>query len=126
MLLYEQQNLAWIYWLDDIIGNLTADSLIHNILLLGLSDHNHWRGRADILYQRQGLKACHTGHHLVKDNHIVGVLGNHIYSIVTVVAGINHATAILERENMWLEQLYLVVYPKDFSVCVRIHKLSLL
>ena len=41
ILLYRQKHLVGIHRFDDIVGNLRADSLIHNVLLLALRNHNY-------------------------------------------------------------------------------------
>ena len=41
MLLEAEQYLAGIDGLDEIVGNLLTDGLLHNMLLLRLGDHHH-------------------------------------------------------------------------------------
>ena len=85
ILLYREQHLIGVYGLDDVVSNLRAYGLIHNILLLALGHHNNGRGGAHILNQRKRLQSRHTGHHLVENNQIKGHRAYHIDSVVTVV-----------------------------------------
>ena len=107
----ERNHLRRVYGLDDIVGNLRAYSLVHNILLLALGYHNYGCGRAHILDKRKCLESRHSGHHLVEDNHIVGHLGSHIYCIVAIVAGLHLVPLRAEYHYVRLQQLNLVINP---------------
>ena len=111
ILLNREQHLIGIYGFDDVVSNLRADGLIHQMLLLALCHHNDGRGGAHILNQRKCLQTGHTGHHLVEDDKVVRVRAHHIDGIVAIVAGINLVTLILQEEDVRLQEFHLVINP---------------
>ena len=65
VLLQRQQYLVGIDGLDEVIGNLLADGLVHDVLLLALGDHHDGHLWCNLLNALQGLQATESGHHLV-------------------------------------------------------------
>ena len=63
MLLQAQQYLAGVDGLDEVVGYLLADSLLHDALLLALGDHNDgYLGMQalDLLERLQSVQARHV------------------------------------------------------------------
>ena len=123
VLLDRKQHLVGVHRLDEVVGDLRADGLVHDVLLLALGDHDDRGCGADLLDLGERLESRHAGHHLVEDNQVVGLLGGHVDGVVAVVAGIDLVALLLEEEHVGLEQLDFVVDPEyldhtvGFSVC---------
>ena len=70
MFLEAQQDLTWVNRLDEIIGYLFPDSLLHDMLFLAFRDHYHGHFRMDALEFLQRFQTCHTGHVLIEKNDV--------------------------------------------------------
>ena len=57
ILLQRQQYLVGIHWLNEIVGYLTTDGLIHDILFLTLRNHYYRNRRCNLLDTLQGVKS---------------------------------------------------------------------
>ena len=57
VLLQRQQYLVGVDGLDEVVGNLLADGLFHDVLLLALRHHHHGQRRLEFLDVLQGLQA---------------------------------------------------------------------
>ena len=84
-----EKYLIGVYGLDEVVGNLRAHRLIHNVLLLALGHHNHGRKGTHLLDKRKCFKARHTRHHLVEDDEIVVGAACHLDSVEAVVAALH-------------------------------------
>ena len=71
-------------------------------------------GRTSLILGRV-FEARHAGHHLVKDDQIVGIFGRHVDGVVAVVAGVDLIALLLEEEDMRFEQFDFVVDPEYFD-----------
>ena len=114
VLLDRQQDLVGIDGLDDVIGDLRPDGLVHDILLLALGHHDDGRGGPHLLDERQRLESRHTGHHLVENNEVVSGRAHHVDGVVTVVACVDLVTFSLKKQHVRLQQLDFVVDPEYF------------
>ena len=113
ILLEREQYLSRIDRLYQIVSNLSTDSLIHDILLLALGHHHHGRRRRNLLNPIQSLQPREPRHILIEqDKVIVGSLA-HLQSIVSIRSSIHRIPLLVEKEYMRLQQVYLVIYPKE-------------
>ena len=111
VLLNREKHLIGIDGLDEVVGNLRSDRLIHNILLLALGDHNDGRGGANLLDSGQGFESRNAGHHLVENYQIVALCRSHLDCVVSIVAGIDLIAFGFEEENVRFQQFDLVINP---------------
>ena len=114
VLLERQQNLCGIDWLDEVVGNLRADCLLHDVLLFTLRHHHHRRSRQQFLYAGQCLEAAQTRHVLVEQDEVERLFRTTVECIVTVRHGFHLITFLLEKKDVSLQELNLVVNPKQF------------
>ena len=114
VLLQGQEYLRGVDGLDEVVGNLGADGLVHDVFLLALRDHDNGYGGQHLLDAGQGLEAADARHVLVEQDEVVGLLGTAFEGVETVGHGVNRVTFLFEEEDMGLQELYLVVNPKKF------------
>ena len=123
VLLQGQQELIGVDGLDEVVGDLTADGLVHQLFLLALGDHDDGEEGAQLLDALQGIKACNPRHVLVEEDE-VEVLGLYGFDSVGAAEDGRHFVALLlEEEDMWLEQIDFVVCPEDLIYFVAAHTL---
>jgi len=65
ILLERKQNLIGIDGLDEIVGYLLSDGLLHNVLLFALGNHHHRYRRVNLLEFSQGFQTAYSRHLLV-------------------------------------------------------------
>ena len=112
VLLQRQQNLVGVHGLDEIVGNLLPDGLLHDVLLLALGDHHHGRGRRNLLDALQRLQPAESRHLLVEQYQVEGALLAQVYGIGAVAGGGHFVALLLEEDDMGLQQLHLIVDPQ--------------
>ncbi len=116
VLLERQQDLCGVDGLDEVVGNLGADGLFHDVLLLALRDHHDGCGGQQFLDAVQCLQSAQSGHVLVEQDEVERLLGAAVQGIVAVRHRFHLVAFLLEEEDVSLQQLNLVVNPKQF-VC---------
>ena len=107
-----QQNLTGIDGFDEVVGNLRTDSLIHDILLFALRTHDNGGIRRNLLDSLQGLQTCQTRHHLIQQNQVERMLAALFYRIRAIGDRDDLIAFFLQKDNMSLQQLYLIVNPQ--------------
>ena len=109
--LYRQQYLVGIHRLDQVIGDVVAHGLIHDVFLLALGDHYHGSLRRYLLDPLQSFEAGKAGHILV-ENHEVEVARGHQFERVAPVVD-RHGVIPLcaEEKYVGLQEVYLVIGP---------------
>ncbi len=112
VLLYRQEYLVGVDGLDEVVGYLCSDGLIHDVFLLALRHHDHGRGRLDVLYLLKGLQTAQSRHLLVEQYEVESVLGTLLYGIAAVAHGAHIVAFLLQEDDVGVQQLYLVVDPK--------------
>ncbi len=83
VLFQRYEYLIGIDGLDEVIGNLVAYGLIHNIFLFALSDHYHRYVRLTLLNGRECFEAGQARHILVEYNQIEMPRSAHIQGIAS-------------------------------------------
>lgn len=111
--LNRQEYLVGVDRLDEIIGNLVADGLVHDVLLFALGNHddgNMWR---HLLDAGEGFKATQSRHVLI-ENYQVEMLFLHLFEGIEAVVYGNNLVSLLAKENdVGLQQIDLIVGPKQ-------------
>ena len=121
VLLDRQQHLVGVHGLDQVVGDLRPDGLVHDVLLLALGHHDDGSGGTHLLDLGKRLEPRHAGHHLVEDDQVVGAFRSHVDGVVSVVAGFDIVTLLAEEQHVGFQQFDFVVYPEYFN-----HGVSLL
>ena len=98
VLLQCQQDLVGIHGLDQIVGNLLADSLVHDVLFLTLGHHHHGQGRVLFFDALKGLQSAETGHLLVEQYQVEVSLPAEVDGVGTV-AHSHHVIALALQEQ---------------------------
>ena len=117
-----QQNLVGVDGLDEVVGNLGPDGLVHDVFLLALGHHHHGQVGADVLDALQGFEPAQAGHVLVQQHQVEILLLTLLHGIVSVGQGRHLVSLLFQKYNMGLEHVDLIVHPKQFSVghiCIR-------
>ena len=86
ILFQRNENLIGVYRLDEIVGNLTPDSLVHDVFFLAFRNHHNRCCRLNVLYSLQSFKTGQARHHLIEQDKIESFLTtklNSIYAIAT-------------------------------------------
>lgn len=121
VLLQRQEELIWIDGLDQVIGDLPADGLVHQLLLFALSDHDDGHEGAKFFDSLQGVEARQAGHVFVEEDQVEGLALDGLDGIGSAQDGRHFVALVLEEEDVRLEQVDLVVGPKDLIDFIRIH-----
>ena len=112
ILLQCKQNLTGVYRLYKVVGNLRANGLVHDILLLTLRNHHHRCRRLYLLYLLKGLQSRQAWHLLVEKDEVECLLTTLIYRVRSIADGNHLITFLLQKDYMCLEKFYLVIDPK--------------
>ncbi len=110
--LYGKEHLVGVDRFDEVVGDLGADRLVHDVLLLAFGDHDDGGGGTQLLDRRQGFEPRHARHHLVEYDEVVDGGAHHLDRIGTVVACVYLVSLPSQEKNVRLEQIDLVVYPQ--------------
>ena len=116
ILLERKEYLVGIDGLDEIIGYLRPDGLIHNVFLLTLGDHHHWHGRRHFLDALEGLQPTYSGHHLVEEDKVETPFTAKVDGVVTIAYGDYLVAFLFQKEYMGTEKFYLVIHPQQSSI----------
>ncbi len=71
VLLQRKQDLVRVHRLDQVIVDLAADGLLHDVLLLALGDHDHGHRGVAVLDPVQRFQPAEPGHVLVQEDDVV-------------------------------------------------------
>ena len=110
--LQRQQNLVGIHGLDQVVGNLLADGLVHDILLLALGHHHHGQGGVYLLDALQGLKTAETWHLLIKQHQIEMVLTTEVDGIGAVAHRHHVITLTFKKQALRPQLLDFIIHPQ--------------
>ena len=84
VLFQRQQYLIGVHGLDQIVGYLLTDGLVHDVLLLALGHHHHWSLWCQLLDVLQGFQTAESWHHFVQQHQVEGTLPAFLDGISTV------------------------------------------
>ena len=111
VLLECQEYLAGVDRLDQVVCYLRADGLVHDIFLFALSDHHHGCLRLYLFDTLQSLQTCESRHHLVEHDQVKRLCLTEFYGIGTIAGSGNLIAFLLQKDEISLEQIHLVIYP---------------
>ena len=112
VLLQRKENLDGVDRLDEIVGNLGSDGLVHDVLLLALRHHDDGRGRLNLLDALQSLQSRETRHHLIKKHQVKGVATALLDGIGSIADRYHLVAFLFEKDDMSFEEFYLIINPK--------------
>ena len=112
VLLDRHKYLVGIHGLDQVVGNVVAYSLVHDVLFLALGDHDYGRLRRYLLDTLQSLKSGKTGHVLVENYHVEMARLHELEGVVAVVHRYWFVAFRAEKHYVGFEQVDLVVGPE--------------
>ena len=104
--------------LYQVIGNLGADGLVHDVLLLTFGDHHDGDVGVNLLDMLKCLQSAHTYHMLVQKHQVILAGAAHVKRIVAVGHGVNLIAFVLKEKYMRPEQVNLIINPKQCSVFI--------
>ena len=107
-----QQQLIGIDRLDEVIGDLVANRLVHDALLLALCHHHHRHIRVDLFDQRKGLQACQAGHILIQEDDVKRLLLAAVNRILSTDYSHHLVALILQKKDMRFQEVDLIIRPK--------------
>ncbi len=110
--LYGDENLVWIYRLDEIVGYLASDGLIHDVFFLALGNHYHGRLGMTLFDDSEGLEAGEAGHILVEYDEVEWLGVGHVESVAAVVGCDYIITLVAQKHQVGFEEVDLIVGPK--------------
>ena len=113
MLLEAQQYLAWVDGLDEVVGYLLADRLLHDTLLLALGNHHHGQLGVQALDLLQGFQSRQTGHVLVQENDIQRLLPTDVNRVLSVGSCQHFIVFTAKIDKVGGQEVDFVVRPKD-------------
>ena len=111
ILFQREEYLMRIDWLDEIIGYLGSNRLVHDILLLALCHHHHGRGGRNLLDTLQGFQSCESRHHLIEQDKVERTLPTLFYRIGSVAHRHHLITFLFQEDDVRAQQFYLIVHP---------------
>ena len=113
VLLQRQQYLVGVDGLDEVVGNLLADSLVHDVFLLALGHHHHRHLRRHFLDAFQGLQTAQARHHLVEQYQVESSFLTFLNGIGAIAYRHDFVAFLFQKEQVGTKQLYLVVSPEQ-------------
>ena len=112
-LLETGQDLVRVHRFDQIVADLCADGLVHQVLRLILGDHDDRDMRVLLLDAGEGLQPRHAGHRLVQQNHIDRLRAQEFQGIGTVREHGDCIALRFQETLLGFQAFDLVIYPKD-------------
>jgi len=110
-LLQAEEHLVGVDGLYQVVGDLAADGIVHEIFGLVLGDEHD----GGLLVRLFDLGKCFEtrdpGHGLVQENHVDLVLFYKIDRIETVGEGLYFIAFILEEKDVGMKTFYFIVDP---------------
>ena len=112
VLFERHENLHRVDGFEQIVGNLCADGLIHEILGLVFGDHHHGHVGLHLFDGGEGFESREPGHVFVEQHEVEALRAAKLYRVVAVGGGGDVITSFFEKEAVGTEQIDLVVHPK--------------
>ena len=117
-----QQDLVGVDGLDQVIADFRSNGLLHDVFLLALGDHDDGHVGVPGLDALQGLDPIQTGHVFVQKHHIKRLCFHLIQGFHPTVDACHVVPLLVEKQDVWLQQLNFVVGPKNlWSSHLRLH-----
>jgi antitoxin (DNA-binding transcriptional repressor) of toxin-antitoxin stability system len=116
-----KQQLIGVNGLNQVIGYLMTDRLIHHILFFALGNHHHRQRWADVTNGSQRLQPRKSGHIFIEKDNIERLFMAGIDSILSADNGNYLKSLVLQKEDMRLKEINFVVCPEDFIFFITHH-----
>ncbi len=113
MLLEGEQDLVRVHGLDQVIADLAADRILHDVFLLALGDHHHGRLRGKGFDLGERFETGEAGHVLIEQYGAVLLPLHLLHRVDAVVHGIHGVAFLLQEQYVWAQEIDLVVGPQD-------------
>ena len=110
--LERKQNLVGVNRLNEIIRNLSANGLVHDVLRLVFGHHHYGDIGEDVLNARQGFESAQPWHILVEQNKVKRLFATDVEGIRPVRAGGYFVILVLEKYDVGFEKVNFVVHPE--------------
>ncbi len=112
MFLDGYENLVGIDGLDEVVGDLAAYSLVHDVFFLALGNHYHGCLRVLLLEELKRFQSRESRHVLVEDNEVERSGGCHVEGVAPVVCGSNVVSSVPQEQKVRFEKVDFVVCPE--------------
>lgn len=103
VLLQRRQDLQRVDGLDEIVGYLRTDGLLHDVLLFTFRHHHDRCGGRHFLDTGQCLQSAHARHILIQKYEVEVLLVTEIQGIVAIADRHHLIALLLEKKSMCLE-----------------------
>ena len=97
---------------EQIVGNLCADGLVHEVLGLVFGDHHHGHVGLHLFDGGEGFESRESGHVFVEQHEVETLCAAKLHRVVAVGGGGDVVTSFFEKETVRAEEIDLVVHPK--------------
>lgn len=94
ILLQREQYLVGVDRLDEVVGNLLSDGLLHDVFFFAFGHHYYRQRRLQLLNALQGLQAAKSWHLLVEEHQVETPFAALVDGVGTVAHG-HHLVAFL-------------------------------
>ena len=112
ILLQREENLHRIDRLEEVVGNLRPDGLVHQVFGLVFRDHHHGKRGTDGLDLAEGFQSGESGHVFVEQDEVVITFLAEVDGIAAVGSGGDFVAALFEEDAMGFEEVDFVVDPE--------------
>ena len=125
ILLDRQKKLVRVDRLDQVIGDLVTDGLVHDAFFFTFGHHHDRYVGVDLFDMGQCFQTSQTGHVLVEENNIERLLPATVDSILPTDHRNYFISFILQKQNVRFQQIDLIICPK-YSVFLYCHIIIIL
>ena len=111
-----EEELVGVDGLDEVVGYLRADGLVHDVLFLALRHHDDGRGGLYVFDLPKCLQSRQSGHHLVEQNQVECLATAGFDGVDTIADRHDFVAFHLQKTDVAFQEFYLVVGPSNQSV----------
>ena len=98
--------------LDEIIGNLAAKCLIHNLFAFVFGNHHYRHVLIDFADGAESVEAAESGHIFVEEDNVESVGAHLVDGVETVGSGRDVISLAPQKKYLNFQEVNLVVNPK--------------
>ena len=110
-----KQNLIGIYRFDEIVRNLAAYGLLHDVFFFAFGNHDYRKSGIAVLYHVQHFQARKSGHIFVQKHYVYRLVSQHFKCFIAVYCRCYRIALGFQKKNIGFEQIYLVIYPQNID-----------
>jgi len=115
----DEEDLAGVDRLGEIVVDLAADSLFHQRLLLVLGHHDDRQAGADILEFVERGEAVHAVEHFVEEDQIKVRIAHQFERVLGIGDRSDGIALLFQEQNMRPQQVDLVIDPQNQPFVIR-------